>query len=338
MPKDATMDRRLLPPNRADEITDWRIRRVDEGDKRGALLGWTDDDGLEATEWPVGELTVATIRSRWGNGRYEIEYYGTNEQGTRVGLGKSVRGIAEPGGAATARVRTQPADDASAPPVAPTASANSALKEAMGLFAFFQEQSERARAAMVAQAEVQAARYKVDVEAALERERIASQERLAQMAALAKQKTAAVPNDEIAMLRASIEGLRMTVAAMQQSADDDEDDEDEAPKTSGPSNVTDAIAAKAAEENALLALAIKELGPQLVPQLVSMFPQVGEWIVSVMKPKYPPPPEAPERHPLEPVERKSVREESATNAPGARPTKANGAAHANGAAKNEAAA
>jgi hypothetical protein len=168
-------------PRRAD-ATHWRCKRI-EGDRRQTLLFWGDND-VEESEWPIDTLSLEIIRDRWGGGRYIVEFYGTNGAGARVQRGKSsivhLREIEQVIDVPNA----QPAAKSSA--MVPALPAGGDLQTVISLLAFLEDRNEKSRAAAAADAKVSLERYKVDVEAQLQRERLASQERIAQLEAMHK--------------------------------------------------------------------------------------------------------------------------------------------------------
>ena len=70
-------------------VTHWRARRVSEDRKVSTPLVW-GDDGVEVSEWPIKELSVDTLRGRWGAGRYVLYWFGPRgEGGKRMPMGGS---------------------------------------------------------------------------------------------------------------------------------------------------------------------------------------------------------------------------------------------------------
>jgi hypothetical protein len=168
-------------PRRAD-ATHWRCKRI-EGDRRQTLLFWGDND-VEESEWPIDTLSLETLRERWGGGRYLVEFYGTNGTGARVQRGKSsivhLREVEQ----VIDVPKAQPTANASA--MVPALPVGGDLQTVISLLAFLEDRNEKSRAAAAADAKVSLERYKVDVEAQLQRERLASQERIAQLEAMHK--------------------------------------------------------------------------------------------------------------------------------------------------------
>jgi hypothetical protein len=152
-------------PRRAD-ATHWRCKRL-EGDRRQTLLFWGEND-VEESEWPIDSLALETIRERWGGGRYVVEFYGTNGAGARVQRGKSsIVHLSE----VEQVVEVPKAPPASAVPAAlvPALPAGGDLQTVISLLAFLEDRNEKSRAAAAADAKVSLERYRVDVEAQLQR-------------------------------------------------------------------------------------------------------------------------------------------------------------------------
>jgi hypothetical protein len=256
-----TMKDDCFGPRRAD-ATHWRCKRL-EGDRRQTLLFWGDND-VEESEWPIETLSLETLRERWGGGRYVVEFYGTNPAGARVQRGKS--------SIVHLRQVEHVIDFPKAQPVAPQASIAPGLAAASGgdlqtvisLLAFLEDRNEKSRAAAGADAKVSLERYRVDVEAQLQRERLASQERIAQLEAMHKgmrmTSGSAAPFDAESFAAKLGDHLGDRVAAAL--------DEREPPESNGPRShhdrtadmvktVTDALAP-------ILALAAAKLGPPVL--------------------------------------------------------------------------
>src|SRR5579884_1763983 len=69
----ATSDVQLQHPPGAQK---WRAREVgDDGRISKEPLFW-GEDGVEADLFPIADASAATVRDRWGNGRYVLLYYG----------------------------------------------------------------------------------------------------------------------------------------------------------------------------------------------------------------------------------------------------------------------
>jgi hypothetical protein len=231
-----------LGARRAD-ATHWKCRRLDDdegGDNaagRGTLLHWCeDDDDIAAFEWPIKSCSAATIRERWGPGRYIVDYMNIDEKGQRKPRGRSRALLVKDRSArASSEARPQtPGTLATTNSTVPAAALTTAtIQGAMAqmdptnlfsMFAYFQNQQEKATervqaearlSAERAQAEAKAAsertqaetkvaieraqaevkmaheRYQADLTFQLERERLASAERVAQIEAQAR--VAAIP-------------------------------------------------------------------------------------------------------------------------------------------------
>jgi hypothetical protein len=173
-------------PRRAD-VTHWRCKHL-ERDKKQTLLFWGDED-VEESEWPIETLTLGAIRQRWGAGEYIVEFYGANEQGARVMRGKSqVVRLRAPAEVLAPTAAPQPA-----PAVPPAVGTD--ISTVFSLMAFLEDRSEKARMAAAAEAKLAIERtlaeaklahdrYRADLDAQMERERLASKERIAQMEVL----------------------------------------------------------------------------------------------------------------------------------------------------------
>lgn len=54
----------------------WRIGRQGFGGQEEMLSAPSPDGGVQQREWPIEELSEATIRMRWGAGTYRVHFYG----------------------------------------------------------------------------------------------------------------------------------------------------------------------------------------------------------------------------------------------------------------------
>jgi hypothetical protein len=62
----------------AREVTAWGIQRIDPGKTGRAAterLTYADAEGVHVREWPLSELTPATVRDRWGAGQYKVLWF-----------------------------------------------------------------------------------------------------------------------------------------------------------------------------------------------------------------------------------------------------------------------
>ena len=198
----APMKNQAIVPPRKD-VTHWRVRRLSEDRKKSTQLFW-GADGVEASEWPVKELSIDTLRHRWGVGRYVIFWFGRNEEGQSVPLGRGnpidllelpgelPQGPERLGGV---RIPGPPEVGPSKPSASGELLALAAMRSQAGagdmsamlqLLAFMDERQERARQVQAQEARLAAERYRADLEVMLERERLASKERIAQIEATAQ--------------------------------------------------------------------------------------------------------------------------------------------------------
>ena len=198
----ASMKSSVIVPPRKD-VTHWRVRRLSEDRKKSTPLFW-GADGVEACEWPLKELSIDTLRHRWGPGRYVIFWFGRNEEGQSVALGRGnpINLLELPGEAprvpersGAVRVPAPPEVGPSKPSASGELLALAAMRSQAGagdmsamlqLLAFMDERQERARQVQAQESRLAAERYRADLEVMLERERLASKERIAQIEATAQ--------------------------------------------------------------------------------------------------------------------------------------------------------
>ena len=169
-----TMDDRFGP--RPADVTHWRCFRIEEG-RKGAPLFWGDDEGLQVSEWPIATLAIESIRERWGAGRYVVHYMRIDADNQRTPRGRS-RVLQLVGGDDTGPEVVIAARRAPAPVAAPahplaTIGGNDP-SYVFSLLTFLEDRNDKARAAA-----------RADMEMLMERERLASQERIAQIQAAA---------------------------------------------------------------------------------------------------------------------------------------------------------
>jgi hypothetical protein len=190
----------IVPPRK--DVTHWRARRISEDKKKSTPLFW-GVDGVEACEWPLRELSIETLRHRWGAGRYVIFWFGRNEEGQSVALGRGnpinllelAAGAEPPARPGAVRVPAPPEVTAK-PSAGGELLALAALgrgqgggrdlSETLQLIAFIREGEERARQQQAQESRAAAERYRADLEVMIERERLASKERIAQIEATAQ--------------------------------------------------------------------------------------------------------------------------------------------------------
>jgi hypothetical protein len=157
---------------RPADVTHWRCRRVPQGSRSGGtLLTWGDRAaGLEFNEWVIKTLSIKAIADRWGPGWYVVEYYRIAPDGARTPRGRS-RPLHIVGSEPAAPEAAPPPPAAPQPlPVAPGSLDMSTIFTFM---AMIDERAEKARVSERAAMQMQ-----------LERERLASQERIAQIQAM----------------------------------------------------------------------------------------------------------------------------------------------------------
>jgi hypothetical protein len=180
-------DQRLGP--RQADVTHWRCRRLeDDGDRKGVTLFWSEGgDGIEDAEWSIKTCSSATISERWGPGRYVVDYMTIDEKAKRRARGTSrvlhVTGRpAKPSEADSApKAPSPPAPLAIMPPVAPATMDPNYYSHVFSMLAYLEERAEKARAVVASDAKIAQERYRTDAELQLERERLASKERIAQI-------------------------------------------------------------------------------------------------------------------------------------------------------------
>ncbi|MGO9712522.1 MAG: hypothetical protein ACLQBL_26915 [Polyangiaceae bacterium] len=202
---DSTMKRDIPTP---ELVTHWRILRVVDGEGETERQCW-GTEGVMHEEWPVRELSTETIRSRWGSGRYVLYWYSYRDGKLfPMGGGRKVHLVDRP---TEPRATERPAGAARIPaprevaPVAPSASGGSgellaalaAMRNRSGsagadvasmlqLLAFMEERQERARQAHQHEARIAEERHRADLEVQIERERLATKERIAHIEASAQ--------------------------------------------------------------------------------------------------------------------------------------------------------
>jgi len=252
------------------DVTHWRARRVSEDRKVSTPLVW-GDDGVEVSEWPIKELSVDTLRGRWGAGRYVLYWFGPRgEGGKRMPMGGSrMIHLLERPGDPRASEGGEATHVAAPSPVVPSASGELLALAAMRsqaagggdmaamlqLLAFMDERQERQRQAQAQEGRLAAERYRADLEVMLERERLATKERIAQIEATAHAQARGArggPALDPEVLAEAI-GRRVQEAI---TSDDDDDGQDASPATT--------LAAAAPSDLATMVNALKEtLAPLL---------------------------------------------------------------------------
>lgn len=76
--------------NPPDLATHWSLMRLTPEDrKRGQFERWPDTDGVMLQRWPLSDLSLETVRSRWGHGLYRVQWFSADGQssGATMGLG-----------------------------------------------------------------------------------------------------------------------------------------------------------------------------------------------------------------------------------------------------------
>jgi hypothetical protein len=169
---------------RSAEATHWKCRRLEgDTDRKGRPLSWGAGDGFEDREWSLETCSSDIVNQRWGPGRYIVDYLTVGEDGKRRPCGHS-------------RVFHIIARSAKAPETAPVAVASPPATPAhipdlnastlFQLFAYIDDRNEKARQAAASEARAMHDRYRTDLQFSMERERLASQERIAQLEAQAR--------------------------------------------------------------------------------------------------------------------------------------------------------
>lgn len=195
----------------------WRCFRV-SGDQKTPCR-FAHDDGVEIAEWPIADLSLETIRARWGTGSYKMQWLGERD-GKRVPLGWSkIVTLTTP---KRAEVAPQPAR------------VETELDHYLRLQRVMRQdlQSELERKDRERERELERRDREHDRE--IERERLASQERIAQVQSFWQAMATAKAPDK----SADIGSLRVQIAKLESRLElertlarsgsfDDEDDEDE---------------------------------------------------------------------------------------------------------------
>ena len=164
----------------------------------------------------------------------------------------------------------------------------------LSLLAFLEERSEKARAAVAADAKLQQERYRTDVDLLIERERLASKERIAQLEAQSRNARAPVQPDPEASAQRTREIVREEIRnAMQmmptrgyrdyEHNEDEEDDNEGSPPSRGLGDGGEVVAA------------IRELKEGLAPFVPLLLAKFGPQPPPTSVPDAPPadPPSAP---------------------------------------------
>ncbi len=193
----------ILP--RRKDVTHWRVYRISEDGKKGTPLKW-GINGRLLSEWPIKELSVETVRNRWGAGRYDLRWFGVDEEGNTVTLGRGKplhlvelpdepRATERP--AEASRIPAPPVESPSSPRASGELLALAAMRNQTGgrcpdmasmlqLRAFMEERQDRARQVQQHEARLAEERHRADLEVQIERERLATKERIAMIEANAQ--------------------------------------------------------------------------------------------------------------------------------------------------------
>jgi hypothetical protein len=271
----AMVDDPVFGPRRAD-VTHWRCRRAGTGASKKSHLLWREGTGIEGNEWPIESLIPDALSQRWGAGQYIVQYMKMDESGLRKPWGRSrtLSVVAPPGAPAPAVaqveiVKAPLPTSAAAAPLPPTTD----LAQLFSLLAFLEERGEKARAAAAADAKLQQERYRTDVELIIERERLASKERIAQLEVQTRAQppapAPAQPLDHEAAAQRTRELVReevrnaMQMRPYQYDPEDDDDDKDDEPGSSPRG------------EAAALVAAIREIKEGLQPFLPIILAKLG---------------------------------------------------------------
>jgi hypothetical protein len=195
-------DQRLGP--RPADATHWGCFRVDAGGEWTKLDMDERGDGICVSEWPLKTCTADAIAERWGDGEFIVQYYAYDEQGKRRAVGRSrkipVRGrqtAAEPAAGATMPAAAPPAPAPAPMPVAAPQTPLGAPMDPWAVITYMRDAEARAHAEAraLAHQELQRissetkereARYRAEMDLQMERERLASKERIVQMELQAK--------------------------------------------------------------------------------------------------------------------------------------------------------
>ncbi len=267
----ATKDQRL--GTRHPNTTHWRCFRVDEAGTWNDLALDERGDGILTNEWPIKTCSAEAIAEHWGDGQYIVTYVRTDETGRRRPGGRSrtlrVEGGRKPAptlaelNAAFEIPPPRPFAPAApipppAPPVvvtmpvaAPQAPPGGAI-DPWAMITYLREAEDRAqaRATATAQLEIQRlhmdtkdreARWRAENELQMERERLASKERIAQMEHQAKAAGRARGVDP--ELTAQLGQVLEKFSKMEERVEELEDYEDEDEYVAVPANAAPAPAA-----------------------------------------------------------------------------------------------
>jgi flagellum-specific peptidoglycan hydrolase FlgJ len=290
-------DQRLGKPH--PNTTHWRCFRIDETGKWNDLALDERGDGILTNEWPIKTCSAEAIAEHWGDGQYIVSYVRTDETGRRRPAGRS-RTLRVEGGRRPAPTIAElnaafeplPGRSFAPPPVPPAPvvvtmpapaaqAAPGATIDPWAMITYLREADDRAqaRASQMAQVEIQRlhmetkdreARWRAENELQMERERLASKERIAQMEHQAKAagRSRGVDPELTAQLGQVLEKF----SKMEERVEELEDYEDEDEYVAVPANAAPAPAAAPVVAAAPPPPAdpMQELFTQLVPHLGPM--------------------------------------------------------------------
>jgi hypothetical protein len=277
----------VLGPRRA-EVTHWRCRRIDEDGGKGSTLFWNDGGLVETNEWPIKTFTPQVLLDRWGPGRYVVQYI-CDDEGVRKPLGRSrVVSVTLPTSAAPS-----PAPEGKAPSAPGLSSVLPALQTGDGnlstvfsLLAYLEDRNERTRTDAAAEAryaieramaetkaaqersaqEIKAAqeKYRADLEFQLERERLASKERIAQIEAQGR--VPATRGEKIDQEALALRIRDLVDESVRDALDERGDDVDEAAPPAAMDQGTALVTAFKEMLAPILPIVIAKLGMPITPE------------------------------------------------------------------------
>jgi hypothetical protein len=236
---------------RSEKATDWRCFRLEPSGDRKLLAFDAKGDGILANEWPIRTCSADLIADRWGDGQYVVQYIMVDADGKRRPVGRSrallvqgrspiAAGPPLPDEAPLPAAVPMPAPPPPPPPPAPMPVAApqttlGTLMDPWAVITYMRDAEARAHAEARAlshqelqrisgETKEREARYRAEMDLQMERERLASKERIVQMELQAKAmgRGGRAPDPEIAELRALV-----TKLVERQDEDDEEDDDDD---------------------------------------------------------------------------------------------------------------
>jgi hypothetical protein len=148
-----------------------RLREVTEAGTRGEVLGRVNAKGIEVTEWPIAAMTTEHLQklTRGRGGAYMFEWFGRDNHGARVSLGRS----------RTFKMHGEPTEIARRVEAAEPARAGDVLEQVLVWQRYQDDRADRER-------ERNDRIRRDELELQKHRETLASKERIAQMEAQAR--------------------------------------------------------------------------------------------------------------------------------------------------------